>query len=209
MNGSVLIFISLIIVSLLNDISPLKMTELAGESFVQKRYLGIIWLGLPVVGLAEWCGVRYFSQKYASGLKTTSPQKILIYYYIFRFITSSLGLSTLGGHAQMVRPIIYPALESQANKLYGSVSKSVQQRLAIEISAADNVANFFGQSLFMGVSSILLMQDIMVKAGFFVTPLELVQKSIPCALIASVVHCFRLAKTNKRLEKLQHIQVGT
>lgn len=208
LNGSVLIFISLLIISLLNNTSPLKLADLAGSSFVQKRYLGVIWLGLPVVGLAEWCGIRYFSHKFSSGFRNSSPRKILLSYYFFRFCTASAGLSTLGGHAQMVRPIVYPALESQATKLCGNLTLRMKQILAVEVSATDNVANFFGQSLFMGVSSILLMQEIMERAGYLVTPLELVEKSIPCVVIASVVHCLRLVRINKKLLKLNHSQNG-
>ncbi len=62
-------------------------------------------LTLPVVGLLEHAGLREHAQRWIAGLYYMSLSLLLICYMALRQILGALGLTSIGGHAQTVRPL--------------------------------------------------------------------------------------------------------
>ncbi|CAJ1000159.1 hypothetical protein NVIRENTERO_04188 [Sodalis praecaptivus] len=90
-----------------------------GTAYVQNRYMTLIWLALPVIGLLERNGLREQAQRLVTRIHSASLSRILILYMLMRQLTAALGLTALGGHAQMVRPLIAPMAEGAARKRLG------------------------------------------------------------------------------------------
>ena len=59
-------------------------------------------------------------------------------------LTAALGLISLGGHAQMVRPLVAPMAEGAAENQFGPLPRKTRFRIRAHSAAADNIAVFFG-----------------------------------------------------------------
>lgn len=91
-----------------------KVVSDIGKSFVDNRYVAIIWLILPLLAVLERKGLREQAKNLISKIKVASTGRILMCYFVFRQVTAALGLLSLGGHAQMIRPLIAPMAEAAA-----------------------------------------------------------------------------------------------
>ncbi len=88
--------------------------------------MAIVWLVLPVIGLLEHAGLKERARAVVAGLRRATSSRILLAYFAIRQITAALGLTSLGGHAQMVRPLIAPMAEGAAENQYGELPKSTR-----------------------------------------------------------------------------------
>src|SRR5581483_11914085 len=113
-------------------------------------------------------------------------------YLVVRQITSSLGLTSLGGHPQMVRPLIAPMAEAAAENRYGELSDETRNHIRAHAAAADNVGLFFGEDIFIAIGSILLIRGFLDQNGVHVQPQDLAVWSIPTAIAAFIIHGARL-----------------
>lgn len=76
-----------------------------GEAFVRNRLL-LLWVfTLPVIGLLEREGLRERAQAWIKGLSAATPGRLLMLYQLLRQGTAALGLTSLCGHPQTVRPL--------------------------------------------------------------------------------------------------------
>ncbi|CAA7599543.1 Protein of unknown function (DUF969) [Acididesulfobacillus acetoxydans] len=94
-----------------------KILTQFGTSFVVNRYMSLFILILPVIGLTERYGLKEQAENLVSKVRVATTGRILILYLFLRELTSALGLTSLGGHAQMVRPLIAPMAEGAADTL--------------------------------------------------------------------------------------------
>ena len=85
-----------------------------GDAFNDNRYFHVVWLILPVIGLLERAGLQERARMLIAKVKAASAGRLLLAYLILRQITSALGLTSLGGHPQMVRPLVAPMAEGAA-----------------------------------------------------------------------------------------------
>ena len=69
-------------------------------------------------------------------------------------------------------------------------------------ASADNVGAFFGEDIFIAVSSILLIKGFLQQSGFDIAPLRLSLWAIPTAVTAFAIHGFRLWRLDARLKRL-------
>ena len=87
-----------------SGLGPLAVVAAFGKAFITSRYVAIVWLVLPVIGLLEHAGLKERARAVVAGLRAATAPRVLLVYFTIRQITSALGLTSLGGHAQMVRP---------------------------------------------------------------------------------------------------------
>src|SRR5476649_1156192 len=85
-----------------------------GKAFTDNRYMGLIWLTLPVIALLERSGLKEQARHLISKVHAATTGRVLMLYFFLRQMTAALGLNSLGGHAQMVRPLIAPMAEAAA-----------------------------------------------------------------------------------------------
>src|SRR5439155_135208 len=120
-------------------------------------------------------------------------------YLAVRQLTSALGLTSLGGHAQMVRPLIAPMAEAAAENRLGAVTQQVRYRIRAHAAAADNIGLFFGEDIFIAIGSILLIRGFLDQNGIHVEPAKLALWAIPTAVCAFAIHGTRLLLLDRSL----------
>ena len=173
-----------------------------GSGFVKTRVISlIILLPLAVVGLLERHGLRERAQIWISGIRAATPGRLLIAYLFVREITAALGLTGLGGHAQMVRPLIAPMTEGAAEARHGKLSDAIRYRLRAFAAACDNVGLFFGEDVFVAFGAIVLMVTFLKEAGIVVEPMHVAVWGMPTALAAFLIQSFRLYRLDRWLAR--------
>ncbi|MEO8910202.1 MAG: DUF969 domain-containing protein [Gemmatimonadaceae bacterium] len=182
-----------------SGLGPLAVVAAFGKAFITSRYVAIVWLVLPVIGLLEHAGLKERARSLVAGLRGATTSRILLAYFAIRQITAALGLTSLGGHAQMVRPLIAPMAEGAAENRYGELPEKMRHRIRANAAAVDNIALFFGEDIFIAIGSILLIKGFLDQNGIHVEPAQLAIWAIPTAVCALVIHCTRLVLLERSL----------
>jgi uncharacterized membrane protein len=182
-----------------SGLGPLEVVAAFGKAFITSRYVAIVWLVLPVIGLLEHAGLKERARAVVAGLRGATTSRILLAYFAIRQTTAALGLTSLGGHAQMVRPLIAPMAEGAAENQYGELPEPTRYRIRAHAAAVDNIALFFGEDIFIAIGSILLIKGFLDQNGIHVEPTQLAIWAIPTAICAFVIHCARLLVLDRRL----------
>jgi uncharacterized membrane protein len=173
-----------------------------GSGFIKTRNLPlIILLPLTVIGLLERHGLRQHAQNWISTIRSATVGRLLIVYLAARQLTASIGLTSLGGHPQMVRPLLAPMAEGAAEARYGKLSEKVRFRLRAFAAATDNVGLFFGEDIFVAFGAIVLMTTFLREAGVEVEPIHVALWGIPTAVCAFLIHAWRLRRLDRMLER--------
>ncbi|ACR32432.1 DUF969 domain-containing protein [Burkholderia glumae] len=173
--------------------SPGQLLAVIGTGFLKTRTIPlIILLPLAVIGLLERHGLRERAQAWIGGIRAATPGRLLLAYLLARELTAALGLTGLGGHPQMVRPLVAPMAEGAAQTRFGPLGDAVRQRLRAFAASADNVGLFFGEDVFVAFGAIVLMVTFLREAGIAVEPMQVALYGLPTALAAFLVHGLRL-----------------
>lgn len=183
-------------------LAPLHVIAALGKAYNDSRYVSIIWLILPVIGLLEREGLQERARMLIVRVRVATVGRLLVAYMVLRQITVALGLTSLCGQAQTVRPLIAPMAEAAAEVRLGPISDHVRYQIRAYAASADNVGAFFGEDIFIAVSSILLIKGFLQQSGFDIAPLRLSLWAIPTALLAFAIHGFRLWRLDARLKRL-------
>jgi len=168
-----------------------------GKAFNDNRFVTIPWLVLPVIGLLERYGLKEQAHRLVGRVRAATPGRLLLAYMVLRQIAAALGLTALGGHAQMVRPLIAPMAEGAAQE----PSEEDRQTIRAYAASADNVGVFFGEDIFIAIGSVLLIKGFLEQNGIAVAPLDLSVWAIPTAFVALAVHGIRLLLLDRRLKR--------
>jgi uncharacterized membrane protein len=184
-----------------SGLGPFAVVAAFGKAFITSRYVAIIWLVLPVIGLLEHAGLKERARALVAGLRGATTSRILLAYFAIRQITAALGLTSLGGHPQMVRPLIAPMAEAAAENRYGELPPKVRNLIRAHAAGVDNIALFFGEDIFIAIGSILLIKGFLDQNGVHVEPSQLAIWAIPTAVCAFVIHCTRLLLLERKLRR--------
>lgn len=207
--GFVLRFNPLLVVSVAGVITGLaahfpleKIISEMGSGFLQTRALQLILLlPLAVIGLLERHGLRLHAQNWIAGFQRATVGRLLIMYLFVRETTAAVGLTSLGGHPQMVRPLLAPMAEGAAENKYGKLPAAVRYKVLAMCAATDNVGLFFGEDVFVAFGAIALMHTFLLSAGLDVEPLHIAFWGIPTAICAFIVHGLRLYRFDLMLSR--------
>ncbi len=167
-----------------------SLLELIGEAFRKNRFLILFVLVLPMIGLLEQRGLREQSAALVGKLKGLTASRLLIAYLALRQGAAALGLTSLGGQAQTVRPLLVPMAEAAAKP---ATAQHAQELRAL-CAATDNVGLFFGEDVFVAFGAVLLMQGFLADNGITVDALHIALWGIPTALCAFAIHAARLSQ---------------
>ncbi|WP_437965349.1 DUF969 domain-containing protein [Sorangium sp. So ce260] len=190
-----------VVTGLSAGMSLVQAISALGKAFNDNRYVSLVWLVLPVIGLLERSGLQERARALVSRVKTATTGRLLLVYFVLRQLSAALGLTSLGGHAQMVRPLIAPMAEAAAENRYGPLPDRTRWLIRASAAAADNVALFFGEDIFLAIASILLIKGFLEQNGILVEPLQLSVWAIPTAVLALLVHGTRLLLLDRRLQR--------
>lgn len=170
-----------------------------GKAFNDNRYISLVWILLAAIGLLERAGLQERARIAIAKVKAATVGRLLWVYFVIRQAAAALGLTSLGGHAQMVRPLVAPMAEGAAEAKYGALPDKQRYLIRSHSAAADNIALFFGEDIFIAIASILLIKGFLEQNGVIVEPLELSVWAIPTALAALAIHSVRLWLLDRRL----------
>ena len=170
-----------------------------GKAFVDSRSVAVVWLALPVIGLLERSGLKERAGTLIAGIRVATTGRLLLAYFVVRQITAALGLTSLGGHAQMVRPLIAPMAEAAAESRFGALRGAIRYRIRANAAAVDNIGIFFGEDIFIAIGSILLIRGFLDQNGIHVEPTSLAIWAIPTAICALIIHGTRLLLLDRSL----------
>ncbi len=175
-----------------------RILELLGEAFLKNRFLALFLLTLPVVGLLERHGLRERAQAWVGGLRGATPGRLLTFYLLGRQLGAALGLTSLGGHPQTVRPLLAPMAEAAAERRDGApLPRPARERLRALCAATDNIALFFGEDLFLAFGAVLLIQAFLGEHGLVLEPIRIALWGLPTALAAFGIHAWRLRRLDR------------
>lgn len=122
----------------------IKILELIGSGFLKTRNLTLLTLlPLAVVGLMERHGLRERAQTLITKFNQMTCAKLLISYLFLRQLTASIGLTSLGGQPQMIRPIVAPMVEAIALKQNPQLDDTSREKLKALAAATDNIGLYF------------------------------------------------------------------
>lgn len=172
-----------------------------GHAFTESRYVAIVWLVLPVIGLLERAGLRERARDVVLRMQGATVGRVLLAYLALRQVTAALGLVSLGGHPQMVRPLVAPMAEGAAERDVADLDDATRHDIRAHAAAVDNIGVFFGEDVFIAIGSILLIKGVLEQAGIRVLPTELAVWAIPTAIAAFVIHGARLLLLDRRLAR--------
>ena len=201
-NPMLIVAVAAIITCLAAHFPPEKILAEIGTGFIKTRNIPlIILLPLAVIGLLERHGLRERAQTWIASIKAATAGRLLIVYLLVRELTAAVGLTGLGGHPQMVRPLIAPMAEGATETRFGKLSDAVRYKLRAFSAATDNVGLFFGEDIFVAFGAIVLMVTFLKEAGITVEPMHVALWGIPTAISAFLIHGFRLWLLDRRLER--------
>jgi uncharacterized membrane protein len=172
-----------------------------GRAFIDGRTVAIVWLALPVIGLLERAGLKERARTVISRIKIATTGRLLLAYLALRQLTASLGLTSLGGHPQMVRPLVAPMAEAAAENQFGELPEKTRNRIRAHAAAADNIGLFYGEDIFIAIGSILLIKNFLEQSGVIVEATQLALWAIPTAVCAFVIHGTRLLLLDRSLAR--------
>ncbi|MFU2079679.1 DUF969 domain-containing protein [Avibacterium endocarditidis] len=178
------------------------LLETFGEKFINSRSLATFLLILPVIGLLEYYGLKERAQAWVAKMASVTSARILMLYFVMREATAALGLMSLGGHAQTVRPLLAPMAEGAAVNKYGDLPQHIRDKIKAHSAACDNIAVFFGEDIFIAFGAVLLIDAFLKENGITsVEPLHIGLWAIPTAIAALVIHMFRLVRLDASIHR--------
>jgi uncharacterized membrane protein len=216
----VLIGVAVVIVGFIIRLNPLLVVTVAGlvtglvaheslfdiitqfgKAFTTNRYMAVFIATLPIIGLLERFGLREQAEEVVSKIKAATTGRIINVYLLIREIAGAFGLTSIGGHAQMVRPLVAPMAEGAAEAKYGELPEDVRETIRAHSAAADNIGLFFGEDVFIAVGAILLMKGFFDQNHIPADPLKMAMWAIPTAIAVLIVHSIRLYLLDRYLAR--------
>jgi uncharacterized membrane protein len=172
-----------------------------GKAFNDTRYVSIVWIVLPVIGLLEAYGLQQHARSLIDRMKGATLGRLLASYLLLRQVMAAIGLTSVAGHPQTVRPLVAPMAEAAAEARNDALTDGQREEVKAFAAATDNVGLFFGEDIFLAIGSILLMKGLLETYGYSIEPLHLSLWAIPTAISAFLIHGFRLRRLEKRMRK--------
>lgn len=201
LNPLLVVTVSALATGLIAGKNLLQIVAAFGRAFNGNRFVTIIYILLPVIGLLERYGLQQRARILIGRMRRATTGRLLIVYMLFRQITASLGLTSIAGPAQTVRPLVAPMAEAAAEKQDPGIDQAGRERVMAFAAATDNVGVFFGEDIFIAIGSILLMVGFLKQYGIKLEPLQLSVYAIPTAVLAFLIHSARLLLLDRSLSR--------
>jgi uncharacterized membrane protein len=180
-------------------LAPVKIIEAFGHAYNTNRFVSVVFLVLPVIGILERYGLQGRARMLIARLRGATAGRLLLGYFLFRQAAAALGIP-FGGQAQVVRPLLAPMAEGAAEAETGAaLSPARRYWLRAHAAAAENIALFFGEDIFVAIGSILLIKGFLETYKIVAEPFALSVWAIPTAVLAALIHGTRLLRIDRRL----------
>lgn len=177
----------------------LAVVDALGKAFNENRFITVVYVVLPAIGLLERYGLQQRSRALILTLKQATTGRLLILYLLIRQLAAAVGLTSVAGQAQTVRPLVAPMAEGAAEREHGALDEATREKVKAYAAATDNVGLFFGEDIFIAIASILLIKGNLETYHISLDPLELSVWAIPTAALAFLIHSGRLLWLDRQL----------
>ncbi len=191
-NPLLVVVASALVTGLAAGMAPEAVLAAFGKAFNDSRYVSVAWLVLPAIGVLERAGLQERARALIGRIRAVTVGRLLLIYMLLRQLTAAIGLISIAGHAQTVKPLVAPMAEAAAELKHGDITDEERDKVRALTAATDNIALFFGEDVFLAIGSILLMVGFLETSGIVVQPLEMSLWAIPTAIAAFIVHGARL-----------------
>ena len=156
--------------------------SILGESFVSNRLMSIFLIIFPVIAIIERYGLKERAAYLIGKIKNASAGKVLAIYMLVRTAASAFNVR-IGGHVQLVRPLILPMSEAAAKvSKQSDLSENEVEELKGHAAAVENFGNFFAQNCFAAASGVVLIQGTLSMYKEVTLP-SIAMASIPVMVI--------------------------
>jgi uncharacterized membrane protein len=214
LNAMLVVTVAGLVTGFLGGLSLREILDAFGTGFAGSRSIAVFLLVLPVIGLVERNGLQEQSRRLISRLARLTTGRVLAAYLLVRQVTAAVGLLSIGGHAQSVRPLVAPMAEAadaqqadrgrhlahqqvrgqdaaggQPREPHGPLPEAVGRRIRAFAASTDNVGAFFGEDIFVAVGAVLLITSF-VDTTYHLTlrPLDVALWAVPTAVVALLLH---------------------
>lgn len=201
LNPLLVVTIAAFVTGLAAGLTPVEVLAAFGKAFNESRFISVAYLVLPMIGVVERAGIQEQARALMLRMRGVSVGPLLIVYLLFRQGTSALGLTSIAGQAQSIRPIVAPMAEGAVETRTGPLDAETRQAVRANAAATDNIGLFFGEDIFVAIGSILLMVGFLATAGITIDPIHLSLWAIPTAVAAFAIHGARLLLFDRRLRR--------
>lgn len=188
LNALIVVALAALVTGLAAGLDLVALISAFGKAFNDTRYVSVVWIVLPVIGLMERRGLQERARSLIEGMKGATLPRLLTGYLLLRQATAALGLTSVAGHAQTVRPLLAPMAVAAAKPK----DEAEAEKIKAFAAGTDNVGLFFGEDIFIAIGSILLMKGFMEQNGIILSPFDLSVWAIPTAIAAFAIHGFRI-----------------
>src|SRR5688572_27133027 len=147
LNPLLVVTAAAIVTGLAGGLDFFEVISAFGRAFNENRYVSVAWLVLPAIGALERAGLQEHARDLITRLKVMTTFRILLLYLLVRQITAAMGLTALGGHPQMVRPLMAPMTQAAAETELGPLPERLRERVRAQTAATDNIGLFFGEDI--------------------------------------------------------------
>jgi len=197
-NPLLVVAVSALVTGLAAGLPATTILAAFGKAFNDNRFVSVIYIVLPVIGLLERHGLQARARTAIARLRGATAGRLLIGYLLLRQLTAALGLTSIAGPAQSVRPLVAPMAQAAAE---AQGLAPGDERVAAMAAATDNIGLFFGEDIFIAIGSILLMKGVLEGYGLSIQPLHLSMWAIPTAIAAFLIHALRLWWLDRRIAR--------
>lgn len=193
-----------IVTALIGGLTPLEILSTFGTGFAGSRSITTFVLVLPVIGLIERYGLQAAAGNLIRRLSGLTAGRLLALYMLIRQATAAIGLQSVAGPAQTVRPLVFPMAEAAEERRRGAApNEKATETIKGYSASADTVGVFFGEDAFVAIGSILLITSFVdTTYGLTLEPIQLALWAVPVAVMAFLVHGTRLLRLDRRLDRL-------
>lgn len=202
-NPLLVIMASALATGIAAGLDPLAIVAAFGRAFNDTRYVSIVWIVLPVIGMLEAFGLQERAKALIAGLRNATVGRLLVGYLLLRQVTAAMGLTSVAGHPQTVRPLVAPMAQAAAEAQAGDLPEETREEIKAWSAATDNIGLFFGEDIFLAIGSILLIVGLLDQYGIHLQPLQLSLWAIPTAIAAFIIHGVRLWRLDRRISALR------
>ncbi|AVP98835.1 DUF969 domain-containing protein [Ahniella affigens] len=188
---------------LAGGMSIVEILETLGAAFTENRFLAILILTLPAIALLERLGLRQEAERLIRSLKRPSFARVLIPYLAVRQIFAMLGLTSIAGHPQTVRPILAPMAEAAVAAQTGKpLTAETEAKVRAHCAGTDNIGLFFGEDVFVAFGAVLLIQSTLAQQGIDLAPFAIAIYGLPTAFAAFAIQSTRLWFWSRRFDRI-------
>lgn len=200
-NPLLVVVVSALVTGMAAGHTPVEVLSTFGKAFNQNRNISVVFLVLPVIGVLERAGLQERARSLIAGFRSISIGRLLLAYLAFRQLTAAVGLISIAGQAQTIRPLVAPMAEAAVEARVGPIDEPRRQTIRAMTAATDNVGVFFGEDIFFAIGSIFLMVNILRESGIALEPLQLSVWAMPTAFAAFLIHGLRVLLFGRRQDR--------